>query len=253
MSSSRPAFARAVVVGASSGIGEAIALAIAQGGGSVALVGRREGELRRVETAIRAAGRGQAQVYVHDVTDFDATPALFQRIVDGLGGLDTMVYAAGVMPAVEESEYSFAKDRAMVAVNLLGAMAWLNLGAAHCEAARGGTLIGIGSVAGERGRRGAPGYGASKAGMHSYLESLRNRLARHGVNVVTIKPGFVDTAMTRGKPGMFWLISPRQAAAATLALARRGDSASGFVPARWGLVALVVRTIPSFLFRRLNF
>jgi len=72
------------------------------------------------------------------------------------------------------------------------------------------------------------------------------------VNVVTAKPGFVDTAMTRGKKGLFWVVSPQAAAARTLALARRGSSASGFVPARWGLVALVVRSIPSFLFRRLN-
>jgi hypothetical protein len=71
--------------------------------------------------------------------------------------------------------------------------------------------------------------------------------------VVTVKPGFVDTAMTRGRPGLFWLISPREAALQTLALARRGSGAVGFVPRRWALVALVVRSIPSFLFRRMNF
>ncbi|HEX2223544.1 MAG TPA: short-chain dehydrogenase, partial [Thermoanaerobaculia bacterium] len=72
-------------------------------------------------------------------------------------------------------------------------------------------------------------------------------------NVVTIKPGFVDTAMTRGKPGLFWLVSPAQAAERILNLARRGSSASGFVPWRWSLVAFVVRNIPSLVFRRMSF
>ena len=140
----------------------------------------------------------------------------------------------------------------MVEVNLLGAMAWFNLAGARFEAQRSGTLVGISSIAGERGRRGNPGYGASKAALTTYLESLRNRLSRYGVNVVTIKPGFVDTAMTRGKKGLAGMISPDRAAKKTLALARRGKSANGFVPGGWALVAAVVRTIPSFVFRRLN-
>ena len=84
------------------------------------------------------------------------------------------------MPAVQENEYDFAKDRQMIEVNLLGAMAFGNLAAAHLEAQRSGTLLGISSVAGERGRRGNPGYGASKAGLTSYFESLRNRRAATG-------------------------------------------------------------------------
>ena len=87
----------------------------------------------------------------------------------------------------------------------------------------------------------------------TYLESLRNRCSRYGVNVVTIKPGFVDTAMTRGMKGLFWLISAEQAAKTSLALARKGKSGSAFVPARWWLVATIVKSLPSFIFRKLNF
>ena len=68
-----------------------------------------------------------------------------------------------------------------------------------------------------------------------------------------MKPGFVDTAMTRGKPGLFWLISADEAARRSLALAARGSSASGYVPRRWALVMLIIRLVPSFVFRRLNF
>ena len=244
-------FARAIVVGASSGIGAALAVELGKEGAAVALLARREGELAATAAAVTAAG-GRASTYRHDVTDSAAVPGLFERIEAELGGVDLVVYAAGVMPEVVEGEYDFGKDRQMIEVNLLGAMAWFDLAAARFEAKRAGTLVGISSIAGERGRRGAPGYGTSKAAFTAYLEALRNRVSRYGVNVVTVKPGFVDTAMTRGKPGLFWVVSPQAAAARTLALARRGTSASAFVPARWALVALVVRSIPSFLFRRLN-
>lgn len=242
-------FTRAIVIGASSGIGEAIARRLAEGGATVAIVARRADELGRVAATMPE----RLKPYDHDVTDTDAVPELFERIVRDLGGLDTLVYAAGVMPSVEEGEYSFEKDSTMMAVNVVGAMAWMDLAAARFEAARTGTLIGISSIAGERGRRGNPAYCTSKAALSTYLESLRNRCSRHGVNVVTVKPGFVDTAMTRGMKGLFWLVSASEAARRTLALARRGSSAEGFVPRRWALVALVVRLLPSFLFRRMSF
>jgi short-subunit dehydrogenase len=240
---------KVVVVGASSGIGEAIARQLAQGGADVAIVARRQSELERL------AGErpGKLRPYAHDVANVDEVPELFERIERELGGIDGLIYAAGVMPKIEESEYAFEKDRAMVTVNLLGAMAWMNQAAARFEAARNGTILGISSIAGERGRRGNPAYCATKGALSTYLESLRNRCSRYGVNVVTIKPGFVDTAMTRGMKGLFWLISAEKAAKTALALARKGKSAAAFVPSRWALVAFVVRNLPSFIFRKLNF
>jgi short-subunit dehydrogenase len=240
---------KVVVVGASSGIGEAIARQLAQAGADVAIVARRQGELERL------AGErpGKLRPYAHDVANVDEVPELFERIERELGGIDGLIYAAGVMPKIEESEYAFEKDRAMVTVNLLGAMAWMNQAAARFEAARSGTILGISSIAGERGRRGNPAYCATKGALSTYLESLRNRCSRYGVNVVTIKPGFVDTAMTRGMKGLFWLISAEKAAKTALALARKGKSAAAFVPSRWALVAFVVRNLPSFIFRKLNF
>jgi NAD(P)-dependent dehydrogenase (short-subunit alcohol dehydrogenase family) len=244
------AFSKAVVIGASSGIGESIAKRLSADGASVALVARRKDELDRVRDGL--THRESAHVYAHDVSHFDDVPELFDRIVADLGGLDLLVYAAGVMPKIDEGEYSFAKDRQMVEVNLLGAMAWMNPAAARFEAQRRGTIVGISSIAGERGRRGNPAYCTSKAALTTYLESLRNRVSRYGVNVVTIKPGFVDTQMTRGMKGLLWLISADQAAETTLAVAHDTTGPDVFVPARWWLVGLIIRWIPSFIFRRLN-
>jgi len=155
------------------------------------------------------------------------------------------------MATVGEEEYDTAKDRKMIEVNLLGAMAWLNPAAERFARLERGTIVGIGSVAGDRGRAGNPGYCTSKAAFHAYLEALRNRVAQLGVRVVTIKPGFVDTAMTRGKEGLFWLISADQAAEIILAKARRGVVVA-YVPARWRLVMTIIRSIPSFIFSRLG-
>lgn len=240
---------KVVLVGASSGIGEAMARQLAAEGADVAIIARRSDELQR----LAAESPGKLRPYVHDASQLDEVPALFERIERELGGVDALIYAAGVMPKIDEGEYTFEKDRAMVTVNLLGAMAWMNEAARRFEAARSGTILGISSIAGERGRRGNPAYCTSKAALTTYLESLRNRCSRYGVNVVTIKPGFVDTAMTRGMKGLFWVISAEQAARTSLALARRGSGRSAFVPARWALVAYIVRSLPSFIFRKLSF
>ncbi len=244
-------FKQAIVVGASSGIGEAIARRLAKPGAKIALLGRRKEELERVALAVRASG-AEAWVVSHDVTDYAVIPGLFDRLLTDLGGVDLLVYAAGVMPVIDESEYAFAKDRSMMEVNVLGAIAWCDSAGAFFEAKRVGTILGISSIAGERGRRGNPGYTTSKAALTAYLEALRNRLSRYGVSVVTAKPGFVDTAMTKGMSGLLWLISADEAARQSLALAEHGHSRQGFVPGRWALVALIVRSIPSVVFRRLN-
>lgn len=248
----RTVFQRALVVGASSGIGEAIARRLAADGGGVALVARREEELLQVAGDIdRAAGEQRAWIYVHDVTATGQAAELVQRIARDLGGLDLVVYAAGLMHRVDFDEYDTAKDLEMLQVNLDGAVAWLNPIAERFNQLGRGTIVGIGSVAGDRGRSGNPVYNTSKAALHTYLEALRNRIARRGVKVVTVKPGFVDTAMTRGMPGLMWVVSADRAAELILRAARRGK-VSAYVPARWRLVMWIIRSIPSAVFRRLK-
>ncbi|TMA23571.1 MAG: SDR family NAD(P)-dependent oxidoreductase [Deltaproteobacteria bacterium] len=245
-------FRRAIVVGASSGIGAEIARQLAAGGCAVALLGRRADALEHVAAGIRAGGRGSALVRVHDVTAYGTVPALLQQLVDEMGGLDLLVYAAGTMHLPGESEYDFARDRSELETNLLGAVAWTTPVAAMFEARRAGTIVGLSSIAGERGRRTFPAYSTSKAGLTTWLEALRNRVARHRVNVVTVKPGFVDTEMTAGLERRPMAISATRAASLILAAASRGGSPSVFIPGRWWLVAMVLRHLPSRIFRRLD-
>jgi short-subunit dehydrogenase len=243
---------RAVVIGASSGIGAQIARELARRGYALALLARRADELRALCAELNAAAAAPlAAAYPHDVTDTAAIPALFQTLLADFGRIDSVIYNAGVMPLVEFSEYNFEKDKAMLEVQLFGGLAWLGQAATYFERMGGGQIVGISSVAAERGRVKNPGYNASKAGFDAYLEALRNRLSRSGVHVLTVRPGPVKTAMTAVAGGLF--IAPPEKAAKDIARAMQGRRQVLYTPRRWGLIMLVVRNLPSVIFRRLNF
>ena len=243
----------AIVVGASSGIGAAVAHELATAGCRTALVARRPAELDAVvRTIADATGDPQrALAFPHDVTHEAEVPALVQRIAHALGGLDLLVYAAGIMPRIGDDEWDVAKDRAIVETNVVGAMAWINVVAERFGRGGAGTIIGISSVAGDRGRRGNPAYHASKAALDTYLESVRNRIARTGARVVTVKPGPVDTPMTKGMDKLPLVVSAEAAARELLAGAARGVQ-TVYVPGKWRPIMFVIRHIPSFVFRRLD-
>jgi decaprenylphospho-beta-D-erythro-pentofuranosid-2-ulose 2-reductase len=242
-----------IVVGASSGIGEAIVYELAKQGVSVGLIARRSEELKRVAAQARKISSGARFIsFVHDVTQYSEVPALFQEITKQLGGLDLIIYNSGIMPPVAKDEYYFEKDKSIIDTNVLGAFAWLNEAAMRFQNAGEGTIVGISSIAGERGRRGMPAYMTSKAALSTYLESLRNRLSQHGVKVVTIKPGVIDTEMSKNSPNKLWLYSAEDAAKEIVSAAWRGVTVK-YVPWKWRIVSFVVHSLPSFIFRRLNF
>lgn len=243
---------RAIVIGASSGIGAALVKEFVNHGYTVAALARRQQQLQAIcDQANQLATTGSAMAYTHDVTDIESVAPLFQEIVRDLGGLDLVVYVAGAQPAVAANEFNTAKDSTMVQVNLLGAMAWLNEAAQRFYQTRRGHIVGISSVSGDRGRAAFPGYHASKGGLSIYLESLRNRLSRRGVTVTTIKPGFVDTPLLANAEKTMWVISAPDAAR-QIREAVEGGKQVTYIPTRWRWIMLVITHIPSFIFRRLS-
>jgi short-subunit dehydrogenase len=245
----------AIIVGASSGIGEALVYELAKQGVSVGLVARRSEELNRVAAEARtlsATPELRFPVFTHDVTHYSEVPALLQEITKQLGGLDLIIYNTGIMTPVTKDEYNFEKDKAIIDTNVLGAFAWLNEAAMRFQNAGEGTIVGISSIAGERGRRGMPAYMTSKAALSTYLESLRNRLSQHGVTVVTIKPGVIDTEMSKDSPNKLWLYKPEEAAEEIIRAAHRGVTVR-YVPWKWRIISIILHILPSFIFRKLNF
>lgn len=240
-----------IVVGASSGIGVALARRLALQGRKVAMLARRESELRAMATAIDdATGKQLAVAYVHDAADADAVEGLFARIERELGDVDELHYVAGVMPEVALDEFDLEKDRLQVQVNAIGCMAWANAAARRFLPRQRGCIVGVSSVAQDRGRIGRPGYNASKAAMDTFLEGLRNRLWRHGVQVTTIRPGFVETPMT-SHLRLKGAISA-DAAADKILRARDRRASIAYVPWKWRPIMFVIRNIPSFVFRKLS-
>ncbi len=246
---------RAIIVGASGGIGAALSRKLAREGVTLALVDRNKAALEALREEINLqAGELRALAFEHDVTRYDEVPNLLRRITADLGGVDTLVYAAGAIYFPALDEYNFAEDRRMTEVNLLGGMAWCGAIAPLFHHARYGQIVGISSIAGDRGRIGNPAYNASKAGLTAYMEALRNRLTRRGVNVLTVKPGMVKTDMLKlpGAPKPILAIEPAQAADGIWEAMRKRRQ-TVYVAGIWKWVALVIRHIPSFIFRRLNF
>jgi short-subunit dehydrogenase len=245
----------AVVIGASSGIGAALACELAREGYRVALVARRSELLAQMcaQIARESGDPGRALSYTHDVRQFDRAQDVLARLLKELGQIDLVAYVAGYWSSPGPDEYDFSADRQMIEVNLLGAINWFDLLARYFQSRHRGVIIGISSVAGDRGRRGNPAYAASKAALTTYLESLRNRLGRYHVRVITVKPGFVATAMLGGmKPPRLLTASPEAVARAAVRAARHKNGTI-YVPRRWALIMWIVRHIPSPIFRHLSF
>lgn len=235
-------YRHAIVVGASSGIGQELAKKLAASGAKVAVVGRREDRLKQLESE-------RVRPFPMDVTEFSKIPDAFLKITQELGGLDLLIYAAGVMPRVGETEFDFDKDKAIIDVNLLGCIAWCNQAAIRFGNVRHGTIVAIGSVAGDRGRAGQPVYNTSKSAVATYMEALRNRLSKVGVTVVTVKPGPVDTEMTHGLR-MRGAMAAEVAAEKILKLSR--TPGEKYLRFSHRIVFAIIRAVPSWIFRRIG-
>jgi len=238
------------VVGASSGIGEAIARELAANGTPVALLGRRIERINDICRDINArSGTEIASPFQADVRDWRMTGGLFASITERIPTVDLLVYAAGVMPA-REPERQTPGDVDAIETNLTGAVAWINEAVMQFTKRGRGTVVGISSVAGDRGRRGNPVYNATKAALSVYLESLRARLSATGVNVVTVKPGFVRTAIIGTRAVFPPAASAQSAARDTLRAAERGARVA-YVPWWWHPIVLLMRLVPAPIMERL--
>lgn len=241
----------AVIVGASTGFGAALARKLASEGYDLGLLSRRLEQLEELAEEIESAHPVAVFCYRHDVRDRQQVPATLQGVARDLGRLDIFIYNAGIMFRQDAEIYDADEDVEMIEVNTLGAVAWLAPVAQRFARAGAGQIVAVGSIAGERGRRALPGYGASKAALHTYLEGLRNRVSRYGVTVTTLKPGQMQTAMLEKAAALRGPIAVERAADLAWRAIERGSQVA-YIPARWGLIALALRSIPSFIFRRMN-
>ena len=239
-----------LILGASSSIGRAFARAAATRGGDIILAGRDRDDLARTARDIETTTGRAARALQFDALAYQTHGALAADLAIVPGVLNVVVLF-GTMP--EQSAMDADPGLALSCIDSVfsGAVSVLQHLAPGLEKRGSGVVIGFGSVAGDRGRLKNYVYGAAKSGFHTYLGGLRNRLGRSGVHVMTVKPGFVDTAMTFGLPGLFLLASPDSVADACLdAAVKRRDII--YVPWFWRFIMLIICSVPERIFKKLS-
>lgn len=240
----RPA-RRAVITGASSGIGAALAVELSRRGWQVALLARRLELLREVESSLSTRGFSVAC----DVGDAGSVRNAVRLAEDALGGpFDLAVANAGVGLPTVGSTFNLPDAELMVRVNVLGMLYLFDAVVPSMVERRSGRFVGVASIAGHRGLPSASVYSATKSFMHTFLEASRIELKAHGVGVTTVNPGFIATAMTeKNRFPMPFLMNAGEAATIIADGIDRGDREIEF-PLPMGLFMRLVRLVPNAWF-----
>ncbi|WP_439401884.1 SDR family oxidoreductase [Bradyrhizobium sp. DASA03068] len=239
-----------LVLGGSSDIGRAAARAFAKAGYDVGLAGRDLAALEPDAADLRARYKVEVGLHTFDVLD----TASFEGFVAGLPALpDVVISIVGLLGVQQQAESDLGHATAIMRSNYEGPALILGLFAEKFLSRGSGTLVGVSSVAGDRGRASNYVYGSAKAGFSAFLSGLRARASRGGVHVVTVKPGFVRTRMTEDMKliGPLTVEAPVVGAAILRAVENKTDIV--YVSAKWRLVMLIIKTLPEAVFKKLKF
>ena len=246
----------AIVTGATSGIGRALALELAGRGYDLGLTARREQLLAELAAEITSRHPDRRVVARRvDVTDLDATRDAVRALFAELGDVGLVVANAGIGGSHRVGTGQFERARDIVATNLLGAMATIDA-AVECWRARPGPgprrIAGITSVAGFRGLPGSSAYSASKAGLSVYLEATRGEVAPLGIEVIDIAPGFIDTPINQDMASRPFLIDTADGARRIADLIERGVRRSTVPVWPWTAIGWLMRAIPDAVWTRVS-
>jgi decaprenylphospho-beta-D-erythro-pentofuranosid-2-ulose 2-reductase len=237
-----------LVLGASSSVARAFARVVAEAGADLILAGRDIADLDRIAADARIRGGGRVDVRAFDAID----RAGHEAFVAELPRRPFNVFLAfGLLLPQDAVDRDPALAQQVIAVNYLGAVSVLSRLAPRMANEGRGAIVVLSSVAGDRGRPSNYVYGSAKAGLNAYLQGLRASYAAKGISITTVKPGFMDTSMTYGMPGMFLVASPEACARACLGFAAKGRDVAYF-PAFWWLIMAIIRAIPERIFKRLR-
>lgn len=239
-----------LIFGANADLGNQLAHFHASQGDSLILTARKNEQLQKIKADLEIRYKVDIRTYELEARDYDKHPNILNEI--GLEEVDTVYCVFGYLGSQEKAITDFEESRQIIEVNYLGAVSLLNEVANVFENRKSGTIVGISSVAGERGRQSNYFYGSSKAGFTTYLDGLRNRLTPSGVHVMTVKPGFMRTKMTEGLPLPGPLTADPDKAARLIAKAATKKKNTYYVLPIWRLIMLIIRNVPEFIFKKLS-
>ena len=238
-----------LILGATSDMAVALARKFASQGYSVTLAGRNIERLQAIEADLKVRYGGNANSVEFDALNFSGHSEFYYSLPDKP---DVVICVFGLLGDQFQAQTHWEACEEILMSNYVGAVSILNIVANDFEKRRKGTIVGISSVAGERGRQSNYFYGSAKAGFTAYLSGLRNRLFKSGVHVLTVKPGFVKTKMIENMktPGPI-TGTPRQVAEKIYDAVKKKVNVIYVLPV-WGVIMRVIRTIPEGVFKKLK-
>lgn len=236
---------KAIIIGASSGIGRELAKVLSRNKYIVGVMARRVQLLDELRNEVE----GTLFVQKIDVADVESAMDTLVKFINKMDGADLIVISAGTGDINNDLDWSLENETIKTNVNGFAALA--NVAMHHFTENGSGHLVGISSIAALRGGRESPAYNASKAFESNYLEGLRQKVRKSGlpITITDIKPGFVNTAMAKGD-GIFWAAEPENAARQIYHVIKRRKS-SAYITRRWVLVAWLIKLLPDFIYERL--
>ena len=240
-----------VFLGSTSGMGEALARQMAARGDRLFLLGRSADKLQSCAKDLEVRGAVGGVAHAHcDLEDTSTFPVAMAAALAELDHIDTVVVTAGLFATQDDFEADASLAERLTRINFTNTVVFCETARAHIR--ENGTLCVFSSVAGERGRKPVIIYGASKAGLSSYLEGLDHKYRHKGLRVVTVKPGFVRTEMTEGLDAPPFAGEPEEVAKRVLSAIERGTPVV-YAPAPWGAIMAVIRNLPRAVMRRVGF
>lgn len=244
---------KVVFLGATRGMGRALARLMAQRGDRLFLLGRDPEELARSAQDLEViAGGGKVDAALCDLLQPDTFASALDQAARVLDGFDTVVVTAGLFGTQEQLEDDTALRQDLLTADFTNTIQFCEAARRRLLAAGGGTLVVFSSVAGDRGRKPVILYGAAKAGLSHYLEGLDHKFRAQGLRTICVKPGFVKTGMTAGlKPPPF-AGEPDDVARTVLKAIDRGSPVV-YAPGIWRWIMLVIRSLPRAVMRRIGF
>ena len=238
-----------LILGATSDIAQAIARQFASHNYSLQLAARDPIQLERLASDLRIRFQVSVQVLAFDATDFDVHAAFYQHLSPAPS---VVISVFGYLGNQEKGQHDWEEAKMTVQTNYTGAVSILNIVAEDFAHKKAGTIVGISSVAGDRGRGSNYLYGSAKAGFSAYLSGLRNRMSGVGVQVITVKPGFVDTSMTEDLDLPPLLTAQPESVAVDVFRAVKTKKDVVYTKWFWRWIMLVIKIIPERIFKKLK-
>lgn len=239
----------ALILGAGSDMAVAIAREFAGHAYDIQLAARNVQSLYPLQQDLRIRYQVKADAFAFDATDFDSHAAFYAALPSKP---DVTICVFGYLGEQEKAQSNWQEAARIIHTNYTGAVSVLNIVAEDYAVKGAGTIVGISSVAGERGRQSNYIYGSSKAGFTAYLSGLRNRLFHKGVHVLSVQPGFVYTRMTENLKLPPLLTAQPQQVAKDVFNAVKGRKNTLYTKWFWKYIMLIIKSIPEGIFKKLK-